>query len=219
MQQSDHHVKVSMILRSTQQFCNKLLRKEVRPLTRNIFVIGCLEGIAKEHNAKSCSNRRQCKVCNGQHATILHGIKIEKKKSKRRTDEVVATPATPKCQDEVKCASINTGSNVISMYTVPVKIKGSSANKVICIYAFLDSYSQGTLILDQLRDHLCIPDRETSITIKTINGEFKSPSKATDSLQVSGINDNKNQWVPPCQQNSQEMNSLLTMMTSLNQGN
>ena len=71
-----------MILRSTQQFCNKLLRKEVRPLTRNIFVIGCLEGIAKEHNAKSCSDRRQCKVCNGQHPTILHGIKIEKKKSR-----------------------------------------------------------------------------------------------------------------------------------------
>ena len=39
---------------------------------------GCLEGISKEHNAKSCSNRRQCKVCNGQHATILHGIKTEK---------------------------------------------------------------------------------------------------------------------------------------------
>ena len=93
-----------------------------------------------------CSDRRQCKVCNGQHPTILHGIKIEKKKSKRRTDEAAATPATPKCQDEVKYASINTGSNVISMYTVPVKIKGSSANKVICIYAFLDSYSQGTLI-------------------------------------------------------------------------
>ena len=92
----------------------------------------------------------------------------------------------------MKCASINTGSNVISMCTVPVKIKGSSGNKVIRTYALLDSCSQGTFLLDQLRDHLCISGRETSVTIKMINGEVKSPSRAIDGLQVSGINDDRN---------------------------
>ena len=82
------------------------------------------------------------------------------------------------------------------MYTVSVKIKGSSGNKVICTFALLDSYSQGTFILDQLRDHLCIPGRETSVTIKTINGKCKSPSKAIDGLNFSGINDDKNLSVP-----------------------
>ena len=67
---------------------------------------GCPEGISKERNAKSCSIRRQSKVCNCPHATILHGIKIEKTKSKRSTDGVAATIATAKSQDEVKCASI-----------------------------------------------------------------------------------------------------------------
>ena len=116
-------------------------------------------------------------VCNGWHPTILHRIKIEKNKSKKGTNKVAATPATTKSQDEVKWASINTWSNVISMYTVSVKIKGSSGNKVICTFALLDSYSQGTFILDQLRDHLCIPGRETSVTIKTINGKCKIPSR------------------------------------------
>ena len=64
-----------------------------------------------------------CKVCNGRHTTVLYGIKIEKKKSKRRTDVVAATPETPKSQVEVKCASINIESNVISMCTVSVRIK------------------------------------------------------------------------------------------------
>ena len=50
---------------------------------------GCLEGILKKHNAKSCSNRRQCKVCNGWHPTILHWIKIEKNKSKKGTGVVL----------------------------------------------------------------------------------------------------------------------------------
>ena len=143
---------------------------------------GCPGAISKEHNAKNCSSSRQRKLCNGRHPTILHGIKIKKKKSKRGTDEVAATPATPKDQDEVKCASINTESNVISICTVPVKIRGSSGNKVICTYALSYSCSQGTFILDQLKDHLCIPVRETSITIKTINGEIKSPPIAINGL-------------------------------------
>ena len=82
------------------------------------------------------------------------------------------------------------------MCTVPTKIKRNSGNKVICTLALLDSCSQVTPILDQLRDHLCIPGRETSVTIKTINGEFKSPLKAIDGLQVSSINDDKNLWKP-----------------------
>ena len=95
----------------------------------------------------------------------------------------------------MKCASTNTESNVISMCTVPVEIKGSSGNKVIRTYAFLDRWSQRTFMLDQLKDHLCISGREKSVTIKRINGEFESPSKAINGLQVSGINDYKNLWV------------------------
>ena len=100
---------------------------------------GCLEGISKEHNAKRCSNSKQCKVCNGQHPTILHRTKIEKNRSRTRTDEVAATLAIPESQNEVKYVSINTRSSVISMCTVLVKIKESSGDKVICTYVLLDS--------------------------------------------------------------------------------
>ena len=110
--------------------CTTILEKPVEDRSKTIYkkrlCYGYLQGISKEHNAKSCPNRKQYKVCNGQHPAILHGVKIEKNKLKKGTDEVAATLATAKSQDEVKCASINTGSNVISMCTVvPVKIKGS----------------------------------------------------------------------------------------------
>ena len=134
---------------------------------------------------------------------ILHGIKIEKKISKS--------------QDEVQCASINSGSNVLSICTVPVKIKESSGNKVICTNAFADSCTQATFILEPLRDDLCIPIRETSAPIKTINGEFKIPSKVIDGLQVSGINDDKSAGT--LVNNIHEMKFQLIMMTSLNKKN
>ena len=42
----------------------------------------CLGNISKEHNAKSCANRKMCKVCSGRHTTVLHGLKIQKHKKK-----------------------------------------------------------------------------------------------------------------------------------------
>ena len=61
--------------------CTTILEQAVEDRSKTIYkkrlCYGCLEEISKEHNAESCSNRRQCKVCNGRHPTILHGIKIE----------------------------------------------------------------------------------------------------------------------------------------------
>ena len=94
-----------------------MLEQPVEDRSKTIYkkrlCYGCLEGISKEHNAKSCSNRRQCKVCNGRHPTILQWFKSEKNKSKKGTDKVATTLPTTNSQDEMKCTSINTGSNVV----------------------------------------------------------------------------------------------------------
>ena len=39
---------------------------------------GCFQEIKKDQNAKNCSKRRFCKVCNGKYPTTLHGY-IRKK--------------------------------------------------------------------------------------------------------------------------------------------
>ena len=49
---------------------------------------GCLEAISKDRNAKKCSNRRSCKVCNGRHPATLHRVKLDKKDKARIKDEM-----------------------------------------------------------------------------------------------------------------------------------
>ena len=66
----------------------------------------------KEHNTKSCANKRMCKVCSGQHPTLLHGLKIQKYKKKGNNEDTDTKEDKP---EDVKCASNNTGSDVISM--------------------------------------------------------------------------------------------------------
>ena len=49
-------------------------------LFKNKLCYGCLKTVTKEHNAKTCSSRRSCKVCNGKHVTTLHGYLRKKTK-------------------------------------------------------------------------------------------------------------------------------------------
>ena len=52
-------------LQQTMEERNKFLFK-------NKLCYGCLKTVTKEHNAKTCSSRRSCKVCSGKHVTTLH---------------------------------------------------------------------------------------------------------------------------------------------------
>ena len=98
-----------------------------------------------DHNAKNCSKKRFCKVCNGKHSTTLHVRKkidntqhqCNSQASEERNDGEVAA-----------CASMNTDTDVISICVVAIKLRhGDSGKKT---YAFLDSCSQGTFILERL---------------------------------------------------------------------
>ena len=77
------------------------------------------------------------------------------------------------------------------MCIVPVQIKSKDTSKTVHTYALLDSCSQGTFILDQLASDLAISGRKTSLTIKTLNGEFISNSTALEGLKVASISEGK----------------------------
>ena len=95
-----------------QVFLSQTMEDRSKALYKKLCY-GCLRNISKEHNAKSCANRRMCRVCSARHLTVLHGLKIQKHMKK----------------EEVKCASTNTGSDVISMCIVPVPITSANTSK------------------------------------------------------------------------------------------
>ena len=71
--------------------------------------------------------------------------------------------------EEIACTSINTSSDIISMCIALVQIRQGESGKVCQPYLILDSCSQGTFILDQLKKNLSISGRQKSITIKMRN--------------------------------------------------
>ena len=49
-------------------------------LKKNRLCYGCYAEISPKHTARSCTNRRTCKICQGKHPTGLHGYKRKNKK-------------------------------------------------------------------------------------------------------------------------------------------
>ena len=82
-----------------------------KTLYRKKFYYRCLGYISKEHIAKVCANRSMCKVCSERQPKVSHGLKTQKYKKGNNED----SDTKEKNPEKVKCASTNTGSDVISM--------------------------------------------------------------------------------------------------------
>ena len=147
--------------------------------------------VTKEHNAKSYGNRRICKACNGKHPTRLHGYVSTKKQNDNQKSDSADAPNGV----DVKCATVNAGGNVISMYVVPVNLTYSCSGKTMKPHTLLDGSSQGTFILEKLLQDLGVNRQKTSVTIKTFNEEVNSKTILVEGLKVSSSRDEDGEWI------------------------
>ena len=67
----------------------------------------------------------------------------------------------------MKCATVTTGGNVISMCMVPVNLRYSCSGETVKTHALFDGCSSGTFMLKKLLQDLGVNEQKTSIAIKT----------------------------------------------------
>ena len=82
--------------------------------------------------------------------------------------------------NDVKFASTiaKSGSKVIAMCIVPVKIKHGNNSKMVTTYAMLDNCSQGSFILGSVVKKLGIQGIKTTLKLNTLHGERSESSFA-----------------------------------------
>ena len=172
-------------------FLQQTLEERSKLLYKRKLCYGCFEEVTKEHNVKSCANRRICKVCNGKHPTTLHGYVRKKKQNDNQKNDSADTPN----EVDVKCATVNTGGNVISMCVVPVNLTYGCSRKTVKTHALLDSCSQGIFMLEKLLQDLGVNGEKTSITIKTVNGDLNNKTTVVEGLKVSSSKYEDGEWI------------------------
>ena len=135
--------------------------------------------ISTDHNSWSCKQRRVCDTCGEKHPTGLHGYKGSKKNKDADGGN------SQKSDSTLACATTKLKSKVISMCVVPVKVKCSNSKKEFRTHAMLDCCSQGTFISTDLARKLKAEGVQTTIKIKTLNGEESQETEAVSGLKVS----------------------------------
>ena len=78
--------------------------------------------------------------------TTLHGY--FRKKTTINSDKGLGDDR--KSQGDVKCTSVITGTDVISICEAPIKLQYGNSGKVLETHALLNSCCQGTLIMERL---------------------------------------------------------------------
>ena len=148
---------------------------------------GCYSPVSQDHNAKTCKQRRTCKICQQSQPTGLHGHLTKKKQPKVTSDTKDGVPPVDNnklmtsdfAEMDIKCNSSSIESKIISMCVVPVKVSHSKSRKE---FSMLDNCSQGTFIREDIQKKLEAVGRETDITVKTLNGEQSMKSTAVYGL-------------------------------------
>ena len=94
------------------------------------------------------------------------------------------------CDKNIVCASTKNNTQVISMCVVLVVIKHKDSAREIT-HAILDSCSLRTFIVEDLVNGLEIDVIDTSVVVKTLNGQSPLKSKLVNGLAVSNLSDKK----------------------------
>ena len=176
-------------------FNKQTVEDRSRKLAKKKLCYGRYMPITADHNARSCINRRICKMYN---QTGLHPCAP---KRIGRNNSVTTSVANPIENDnlgasrmpvfsnltemDMKCASAGILAKIISMCIAPVKIGHAGAKKEVSTLAMLDNCSHGTFMKESIQKNLVISGRKTKITMKTLNGKHNMDSTVVTGLKVS----------------------------------
>ena len=86
---------------------------------------------------------------------------------------------------DVKSASANMASKIISICVAPIKITHAETKREVSTFAMLDNCSQGCFIKNNIRERLGASGRKTEIIIKTLNGDQEVASTVISGLKVA----------------------------------
>ena len=186
-------------LDNCKQFSSMSVDERSKMLRKKRLCYGCYLPVSAEHTAKTCKKRRVCKICAMKHPTGLHGYVPRWKvggAADNSKDGDSDTVKTNFAEMDVKSASANMASKIISMCVVPIKITHAETKREVSTFAMLDNCSQGCFIKNNIRKGLGAGGRKTEIIIKTLNGNQEVASTVISGLKVaSDIKGARQHWL------------------------
>ena len=130
-----------------KQFNNMSVDKRSKIPRRKRLRYDCYLPVSAEHTAKTCKKRRLCKISALKHATGLHGYEPRWKvggAADNSKDSDSDTVKTNFAEMDVKSASANMASKIISMCVFSIQITHAETKREVSTFVMLDNSSKTT---------------------------------------------------------------------------
>ena len=175
-----------------KQYKDRTLSERKKFLTEHQMCYGCYK---PGHRSRGCIQKRKCTVCEGRHPTGLHDYNFTATTSSNASSGTKdSKPDNGKTTDNNRVSNSRiiaseaystTTEQTQSLPIVPVKLQWM--DNQISTYAMLDSCSTGTFITEDVYKQLMIQGADTSILLRTMNGQALQDTKAVTGLKVSDL--------------------------------
>ena len=170
------------------KFMDMALKDIINFLSKKKYCFGCLPAMKPKHNAKTCDKRLNCRTCSGGHPTAMHGYVPKRKgdaQDDQRSNENDGSVTNSFADLKTLSAVEKHQTKVISMCSVPVKVRAAAQGKDVLTYAMLDNCSQGSFIHEALVKKMQATGRKATMNLKTLNGERSESTTGIEGLQVA----------------------------------
>lgn len=176
-----------------REYQAKSVDERRRFLIEKQLCFACYATASKSHNARTCKQRRVCKICGKSHPTGLHGYKPMPKLTQNSSEHhrTLNNEHSTANNDETAVKAVgafatDVSDSNITMSIVKVLLTTDAGNKVT-VYAALDSLSSACFIQRDIWTLLGSPGQPTEITVRTLSDERKLDTFAVNGLRVSPV--------------------------------
>ena len=185
--------------------CTKFWKKTIEE--RRAFLKGkraCFGCLDLNHISKGCLSKLTCKKCGKNHPTSLH---IENFQFHQQSDsrQNISSPSSSNPIDEdtepVQANMSNvpniTNSTILNPI-IPVRVRQQGKGTEFLTYAFFDNGSNGCFLSNDLMTKLNATGHETTLKLRTMNGETSTTCMAVNNLIVSSYTGENPVQLPRC---------------------
>ena len=155
----------------------------------------CFGCYGENHVAKSCLNKRKCKLCAGRHPTALHidGFRLAKHETRNNSTQPENATGMSNARANIQstsCHVIKPDETIILHAILPVKVKKRGSNKAITTYAFYDNGSAGCFLTESLKEQIGAEGERTKLQLSTMHGQSLVATSVVDDLIVTDMEGN-----------------------------
>ena len=188
-------------LDACDRYMSRSLEDRKRVLYEKRLCYACYGSISDGHIARTCRQKRTCRICNNLHPTGLHDFRFRQPAVPLNDANTIVLDDNTSVDDgvprNVRACATNANIETTAMNIVMVRLFDErNPHREIIVYAALDNMSSACFVSREVWEKLGSPGEPAEIKMKTMTDESRQRTVAVSNLNVVSLYGNERIRLP-----------------------